>query len=124
MSIEKGKALPVAALLVKTDNDGYHLFHGDSGLKDYMRDKKVVKKDYGRPDGWVPKVEEKDKLVRKQDAEEAIKEAREEERQKILNKLEDIEERFHTGDKVTSGILDPSDLVTEVLETVEEEVEE
>jgi len=62
------------------------------------------------------------KYVEKNDAEEAIKEARGQERQKILDKLDDIEQRFHDGDKKTAGTLKPSKLVTEVLETVEEEL--
>ncbi len=67
-------------------------------------------------------VEQGDKVVLKSDAEDAIQEARRQERREILNKLDNIEERFHNGDKATAGILNPADLVTEVLETVEEEL--
>jgi len=67
-------------------------------------------------------ISEGDELVKKSDAQEAIKKARRQERQKILDKLDDIEQRFHDGDKKTAGTLKPSKLVTEVLETIEEEL--
>lgn len=74
--------------------------------------------EYSENSGFVPRannisrpLEHGDKFVRREDVEALI-----------LQNLEEIEERFHNGDKAISGILDKPDLVTEVLETVEEEL--
>jgi len=59
--------LPTAALLVETDNDGFHLFHGVKEADDYYREKKIVADEYDRPAGWVPDELNRDELVRRAD---------------------------------------------------------
>lgn len=64
--------LPTAALLVETDNDGFHLFHNVGEADKYYRKKKRIARDRDRPDGWVPDELNRDELVRRKDVAELI----------------------------------------------------
>jgi hypothetical protein len=67
-------------------------------------------------------VEEGDELVKKSDAEEAIKKARKEERQRILDKVETIYEKYSEGN--TLFYSDERSAIRPFVEDLRDELEE
>ncbi|WP_157575383.1 hypothetical protein [Haloferax sp. Q22] len=90
--------VPTAALLVETDNDGYHLFHGTNQADSYYSKKKRVARDLNKPNGWIPDELNRDELHRSEDVEEALEEAvqqaRQQERRRILEKIDNLRESY------------------------------
>ncbi len=104
--------LETVALLVETDNDGFHLFHDTRASDRYYEKKKRVAQQYDKPEGWEPDELNRWELVRREDARryasewrvKGIEKGRIDKEKEILKRLDERIEYWREKVEDTTGL--------------------